>query len=56
MKKFEVIYGHSDMPPDYKGYTRRFANDERAVRKLVTKNKPYIKIISVAEINNGTSK
>jgi len=52
MKKFEVIYSHSDMPPDYKGYTIKFANNEKAVRKIITKNKPFINIISIVEVKN----
>jgi hypothetical protein len=50
MKQFEIIYSHSDMPPDYRGYTIRWANDAKQASKYVTKNKPYIKVQVVNEL------
>ena len=50
MNKYEIFYKHTDMNPDYTGYTTRFANDEKQARKYVTKNKPYIKVVAVNEI------
>jgi hypothetical protein len=50
MNKFEIIYSHNDMPPDYRGYTIRYANDAKAAAKLVKKNKAYINIQVVNEL------
>jgi hypothetical protein len=50
MNKFEIIYSHNDMPPDYRGYTIRYANDAKQAAKIVKKNKPYIRIQVVNEI------
>jgi hypothetical protein len=50
VKKYEIFYKHTDMNPDYTGYTTRWANDEKQARKYVTKNKSYIKVITVNEI------
>tara|TARA_R100001163_G_scaffold33968_1_gene26279 strand:- start:21371 stop:21535 length:165 start_codon:yes stop_codon:yes gene_type:complete len=51
MNQYEIFYKHTNMNPDYTGYTTRWANDEKAVKKLITKNKPYIKITAVNEIS-----
>jgi hypothetical protein len=49
MNQYEVIYGHTDMNPDYKGVSHKWARDEKAVKDLF-KKKPFIKIISIREV------
>lgn len=40
MKKYEIIYRHLDMHPDYRGYTLRWARDEKQAMGYVCSGKP----------------
>ena len=49
MNKYEIVYIHTDMNPDYKGVSHKWARDEKSAKDLF-KKKPYIKIVSIREI------
>jgi hypothetical protein len=49
VNQWEVIYRHTDMPPDYRGMRVVWARDEKTAIKYVKKNKPYIIIESVTQ-------
>tara|TARA_R100001163_G_scaffold10367_1_gene9706 strand:+ start:405 stop:566 length:162 start_codon:yes stop_codon:yes gene_type:complete len=49
MNKYEIMYRHSDMNPDYMGLVHKWARDEKAAKDLM-KKKPYIKIVSIREV------
>jgi hypothetical protein len=49
MNKYEIVYSHTDMNPDYKGVSHKWARDEKSAKDLF-KKKPYIKIVSIREI------
>jgi hypothetical protein len=40
MKKYEIIYRHFDMHPDYRGYTLRWARDEKQAVGFICPTKP----------------
>ena len=62
MNKYEIVYRHFDFPPEYRGYTLRWANDKaQAIRYLcptkptkegygTTKKGARIQILEVNEI------
>ena len=62
MRKYEILYRHFDMPPEYRGYTLRWAKDKaQAVKHLcpvkpskdgygTTKKGARIQILEVNEV------
>ena len=38
--KYEIIYRHFDMHPDYRGYQLRWANDEKQALSYICTSKP----------------
>jgi len=50
MNKYEIVYGHTDMNPDYKGVSHKWARDEKTARNFF-KKKQNVKIISIREIS-----
>lgn len=40
MKKYEILYRHFDMPPEYRGYTLRWAKDKAQAVKYLCPVKP----------------
>ena len=62
MNKYEILYLHFDFPPEYRGYTLRWARDKaQAVKYLcptkpdkdgygVTKKGARVKILEVNEL------
>ena len=40
MNKYEIIYKHFDMHPDYRGYQVRWANDKKQAVKYICPTQP----------------
>ena len=40
MNKYEIIYKHFDMHPDYRGYQVKWANDKAQAIKYICPTKP----------------
>ena len=40
MNKYEILYRHFDFPPEYRGYTLRWANDKAQAVKYICQTKP----------------
>ena len=40
MNKYEILYRHFDFPPEYRGYTLRWANDKKQAIKYLCPTKP----------------
>jgi hypothetical protein len=40
MNKYEIIYKHFDMHPDYRGYQVKWANDKEQAVKYICPTKP----------------
>jgi hypothetical protein len=51
--RYEIIYKHSDMHPDYTGYTIKWGNDKKSVLQTFLKKKPYIKVIEINELSTS---
>jgi len=40
MNQYEIIYRHFDMPPEYRGYTTKWARDKAQAIKYLCPTKP----------------
>lgn len=40
MNKYEILYRHFDMPPEYRGYTLKYARDKHQAVKYLCPTKP----------------